>query len=291
VSSLTSARAHVRYLRRMARASREVRAPLRFFALQLAPARGASHRLKSSGLTVYLHHRTRDIDIFKEVFGSEFGPNGYEPPAPVAALIDAGVAPTALDLGGNIGLFALYMLGRWPSMTVASFEPDPNNLPVIRRAIAGNELERRWTVTGAAISNQAGALPFVSGLFAESQLAAVADPATQPPFSASLDDGHTIMVPTVDLFELDHDVTLLKIDIEGAEWSILADPRLHELRADAIVLEWHKSGCPEPDPRASAMALLRDAGYTQQQETQCLSHTGVVWAWREGGTVGQIAGG
>jgi FkbM family methyltransferase len=304
VIGLTAARDHARYLRRMVRASRSLDAPLRFVALQLAPPRTAEHRLKSSGLTVYLRHRTRDIDIFKEVFGTEFGPNGYEPPAPLAAALDArcsgapagadeksgaaGGPARALDLGGNIGLFGLYALGRWPDISVHSFEPDPSNLPMIRRAVAGNALERRWTVTGAAVSNEEGSLPFVSGLFAESQLAAVADPASQPPDSASLDDGRTVDVPVVDLFELDHRVALLKIDIEGAEWAILADPRMRELQAEVIVLEWHVSGCPEPDPRAAAVRMLAEAGYTQQRQTQNLSHTGVVWAWREGESVAPI---
>jgi FkbM family methyltransferase len=259
-----------------------VRAPLRFLALELATRRLAAHRLAGSGLTVYLRHRTRDIDIFKEVFGSEFGPNGYEPPAPVAGVLDAKPAPTALDLGANIGLFGLYALGRWPGMTLRSFEPDPTNLALLERVIASNDLRDRWTVADVAVANHNGATPFLAGLFAESQLASLADPATQPPSSASLEDGETVVVRTVDLFGEQHDVDLIKMDIEGAEWSILADPRLPSLNAEVIVLEWHKSGCPEPDPRAAATRLLRTAGYVNQQETQTLSHTGVVWGWRDG---------
>ncbi|MGO9320154.1 MAG: FkbM family methyltransferase [Solirubrobacteraceae bacterium] len=271
------------YLIRTARASRAVREPLRFIALQLAPPRAASHRLRASGLTIYLRHRTRDVDIFKEIFGAGYGHGGYEPPAPVAAALDAKASPTALDLGGNIGLFGVYALGRWPSMTIRSFEPDPTNLPMLNRVILANDLAERWAVAGVAVANHAGSLPFVAGLFAESQLAAVAEPAARAPHSASLEDGETIMVRAVDLFDEDHDVDLIKVDIEGAEWSILTDPRLEGLQADAIVLEWHTSGCPEPDPRAAAVRLLRAAGYTRLQETQNLGHTGLLWAWREGG--------
>jgi hypothetical protein len=68
-------------------------------------------------------------------------------------------------------------------------------------------------------------------------------------------------VPVVDLLKTNHDVELLKMDIEGAEWDILTDPRLSELKARAIVLEWHSIGCPEPDPHKAAARLLVEAGY------------------------------
>lgn len=254
---------------------------MRFLAFELSAPRLARHQLRGSGLSVYLRHGTIDIDVFKEVFGTEFGPNAYEPPAPVAAALDAKPQPTVLDLGGNIGLFGVYALGRWPNASLRSFEPDPRNLPLLRRAIAANRLERRWTVDAAAVANCAGEMPFLAGLFAESQLASVADPATRPPSWAPLPDSETVMVRTVDLFEEDRHVDLIKMDIEGGEWAILTDPRLPGLDADAIVVEWHKAGCPEPDPRAAASRLLRGAGYAHQHETQESSHSGVVWGWRQ----------
>jgi len=273
----------VQYLVRTARAARAVREPLRFTARQLGPPRTAGYRLRDSGLRIYLRHRTRDVDVFKEIFGTGYGPNSYEPPATVAAALDAKTSPSVLDLGGNIGLFGVYVMGRWPGATVRSFEPDPTNLPILNRVIAANEFEGRWSVANVAVANRTGEQPFVAGLFAESQLAGVAEPAARAPRSARLEDGETITVATVDLFEQDHDVDLIKIDIEGGEWSILTDPRLEGLRADVIVLEWHASGCPEPDPRAAAIRLLRAAGYSRLEESENIDHyRGLLWAWREG---------
>jgi FkbM family methyltransferase len=268
------------YLVRTIRASQALCDRPRFVALQLAPSRAAAHRLRDSGLRVYLRHRTRDIDIFREVFDTGYGPSVYEPPASLAALLDAKNAPTVLDLGANIGLFGLYALGRWPDARIRSFEPDPGNLPLLNRAILANDLQRQWTVADAAVANHAGSTLFVAGLFAESQLAAVADTAPRAPDATPLQLGRKVVVRTVDLFAEDHDVDLMKMDIEGAEWSILTDPRMSSLGADVIVLEWHTSGCPEPDPRAAAVRLLRTAGYTDLQETHVLSHTGLVWARR-----------
>lgn len=274
------ASAPVQYLLEATRMARGVRRPLRFIALQLSPPRAAAHRLRDSGLTIYLRHRTRDVYIFKEVFEIGSGATSYDPPWRVAGVLDAKAAPVVLDIGGNIGLFGAYMLGRWPRATIRSFEPDPTNLPIIRRVVSSNGLQHSWTVVPVAVANREVDLPFVSGLFAESQLAGIPEARTRHPKAAVLDDGATISVHAVDLFDQDHDVDLLKMDIEGGEWSILTDPRLGTLKARAIVLEWHATGCPVADPRMAAIELLGAAGYVHVEETEDFGYRGLLWAWR-----------
>ena len=61
-----------------------------------------------------------------------------------------------LDLGGNIGLFGVYVMGRWPGASVRSFEPDPTNLPILNRVIAANALGGRWSVANVAVANHSG---------------------------------------------------------------------------------------------------------------------------------------
>lgn len=264
------------------RAARAVREPSRFTASQLLSTRTASYRLRSSGLTVSLRHRTRDVDIFKEIFGTGYAYNSYDPPPQVEALLDGASDPAVLDLGGNIGLFGAYVIGRWPRARVTSFEPDPVNLPLIRHTIAANGLGDRWQLEPVAVSNAAGELPFVSGLYAESQLAGIERVADRPAESAELESGRTVDVPVVDLFAQDHRAELMKMDIEGGEWPILTDPRLAGLGVRAIVLEWHADGAPEPDAHAAALRALEAAGYTEVHETEDLGHRGVFWAWRSG---------
>jgi FkbM family methyltransferase len=258
-----------------------VRDPFRFIVLQLVTSRVAGHRLRGSGLTVYLRHGSRDVDVFKEVFVGGDAGGSYDPPRQLVGDLEAGSGPTVLDLGGNIGLFGLYVLGRWPGAAVRSFEPDPTNLPILERAIAANGLQARWTLTPVAVGNREGEMLFVSGLLAESRLAGLAETGLHEPGAASVQDGTKIPVRVVDLFAEDHAVDLIKIDIEGGEWSILTDPRLPELRARAVVIEWHADGCPEPDPRGAAIRLLRAAGYAGLQETEDYGHRGLLWAWRE----------
>lgn len=270
------------HLARTLRCARAVRRPWRFTALELlGPAgRTTAHRIADSDLTVLVRHRTRDMDIFREIFGTGHAPNVYDPPAPVAAVLDQAPAPKVLDLGGNVGLFGVYVLGRWPHAKVESFEPDPVNHQMLARTIERNGLGERWRAHERAIANRDGRLSFVSGLFAESQLSEVADPAAKGAGAAALTEGREITVEAADLFERDLEVELLKIDVEGAEWPILTDPRLPALAAATVlVLEWHASGCPDPDPRSAAIAALRAAGFEQIEEGGVLSHSGMVWAW------------
>ena len=217
-----------------------------------------------------MRHRSRDVAILNEVFGGTGGINCYAPPPVIAALLDRADPPRILDLGANIGLFGLYVLGRWPTANLTGFEPDPDNAALLERTVRANNLEGRWHVHRLACSNRTGTVAFAGGLLSEAR---IAEPG----------ETNTIDVPVVDLFGEDHDVDLLKMDIEGAEWAILTDPRMSELNACSIVLEWHSRGCPERDPHAAVIRLLQAAGYANTLDVgDQLAHrgNGVMWAWR-----------
>lgn len=277
------------HLVQTARGAGVVREKLRFAVGQLGPSRVAGYRLRSSGLRVFVRHEnllsssrpaaTGDVHILNEIFGGTGGQCAYEPPPALAAAFVAEPPRKVMDLGANIGLFGADILGRWPAAAIQSYEPDPANRRLLARVVKANKLEHRWSVSAVAAANDTGEMTFVTGLLAESHLATAADP--RGPQTPPSGDVKTITVDTVDLFELDHDVDLLKMDIEGGEWPILTDPRLPGLKADVLVLEWHVLGCPEPDARAAAARLLRAAGYSGQEEVEVATHNGVLWAWRE----------
>ncbi len=260
-----------------------VREPLRFIARQLGPPRTGDYRLRDCDLRVSIRHEnivatsrrneppTGDVHILNEIFGRTGGRNAYEPPAAFAALLDSTPEPRVLDLGANIGLFGIYAQARWHDAHIESLEPDPSNMRVLRRVIAANALTDRWSALEAAAANRDGQMTFVAGLRADSHFA--------PPERGTDED--TIIVPAVDIFGEDLDVTLLKIDIEGGEWPVLTDPRFRDVPAAVIVLEWHARGCPDSDARAAALRLLRDAGYRRLEEVEVATNNGVVWAARE----------
>jgi FkbM family methyltransferase len=260
--------APVQHQVRTARALTVVRGRARFLANQLAGSRTARYELRASGLTVHLRHRSGDVAILNKIFARDASRNSYEPPAEIAAAL--GSAPRILDAGANIGLFGVFALGRWPGAQITAYEPDPCNRDVLRRTVAANDVGSRWTVVGAAVSNAPGELSFVPGLGAMAHI-------------AGREEAGTITVPTLDLFDEQGDgVDLIKMDIEGGEWAILADARLSALKAKVIRLEWHTIHCPERDARAEAVKLLRTGGFERFAEGD-LGHdrNGVLWAWRD----------
>ena len=272
------------HLIQTARGARVVRERVRFAALQTGPRRLASYHLRDSGAVVFLRHRTRDVNILNEIFGGTGGHDSYEPPDPVARLLDSKPAPVIFDLGGNIGLFAVFALGRWPGSTVQSFEPDPTNLAVLRRTVAGNEFGERWSFSEVAVSKERAEMEFVAGLSSDSYLSGGAGGEEEDAVSGAPAGGSTITVQAVDFLATEPRGDLLKMDIEGGEWVILTDPRFAELEVDILVLEWHARGCPFPDPREATMRLLRQTGYDHLEEEisdDRGSGSGVLWAWKD----------
>lgn len=256
------------------RGARAVKEPLEFIARQFGPTRRARYHLRHSDQVAVVRHRSRDVHVLNEIFGGTGGRLAYEPPPALSPILDSKPSPNILDLGGNIGMFGLYALHRWPGASVRSFEPDADNAALLSAAIAENRLQEQWSCTRAAVSNRAGTMAFRGGLSADSHLVDVESGA-----GSSAADGD-VEVSVADLFALKGHQDLVKMDIEGGEWAVLADPRMAELDVDAIVLEWHDQGCPAPDPRDHVIRLLRDAGWGELYETIEPSHCGMLWARR-----------
>jgi FkbM family methyltransferase len=241
-----------------------------FVLRQLAGRRTARYELRDCGLAVHVRHRSGDLAILNKIFARDAGVSSYGPPPGIAAVLDAAAAPTILDVGANIGLFGVFALSRWPGARMTAYEPDPSNLRVLTCTAAANRARNGWSVVGAAVSNACGEMSFVP------ELGAMAH-------KAHGHEGGAITVPAVDLFEQQGDgVDLIKMDIEGGEWAILADPRLADLKARAIRLEWHEQHCPEPDARALAIGLLRAGGFEHVVDGEHEhDRNGVLWAWRD----------
>jgi FkbM family methyltransferase len=213
-----------------------VRERSRFVRNELRPGPAtATYRLRGSGVAVAIRHHTGDVMVLDEIFSQ----CEYRPP-PDVALPNVS---SAVDLGANIGLFGAWLLGLIPNARVVAYEPDPGNAAVHRLAIETNGLGDRWRLVEAFAGTKAGTTSFVAGLYAVSH------------------EGEGIDVPVVDVLPELAEADLVKIDIEGAEWAILADPRFRELRAKVVVLEYHAEGCREPDPAAAAERALAEAAY------------------------------
>jgi FkbM family methyltransferase len=239
---------------------------LPFVARELAGVRTVhAYRVRANGLCLYLQHATPDVDGLDQTFYQGM----FNMPQPVAtALSGLGHAPAALDLGGNIGLFGLWMFGHFPEGSVVAFEPDPRNARLLSRTIEANGLQERWSLVEAAVGTKAGEVRFAAGEYGSSHIASVAD-------------SGALTVPLVDLFDYTPGIDLLKIDIEGAEWEILQDDRFKDVEARAIALDYHAQGCPEEDPHRAAERLMTGLGFQTQAVPQEGASGGMLWCWRD----------
>ena len=243
-----------------------VRSPVRFALNELRPGEvTASYRLREADVSLVVRHHTPDVLVLDEVFSQR----EYEFPQPVEdVLAELARPPRVLDLGANIGLFGAFVLTRYPDACIVALEPDPANAAIHTRAIEANANADRWTLVQAAASTAPGTLRFSPGDFTRSH---AAEPGRE-----------AIEVPAEDVLPRMTEADFVKIDVEGAEWALLADPRFVEIGARVVVLEYHPENCPGPDAREEAERALSAAGFqVAQGPAKPEFGTGVLWAWRQ----------
>jgi FkbM family methyltransferase len=146
--------------------------------------------------------------------------------------VDLAKCRSVLDIGANVGMFALYVLSRAPQARVYCFEPSSHTFSVLERNIEANHARIKPFRVAVAGSNGVAHLS-LTGNSVEFALAG-AGPATE-------------RVECVDLqrvFELTGVETFdfVKMDIEGAEREVFAATSDELLtRIHALALEWHHS--------------------------------------------------
>lgn len=246
----------------------------RFAVRHLLGTRGAKlYRPLGAPVRVAIRHAAGDPFVLREVWDS----GDYLPPPEVDARLRRrpGRPLRVLDVGAHAGLFSAWMLARYGDVSVVALEPDPHNRAALARTIRANPAAGRWTVIAAAAGTAEGTVAFVAGRGALSRVA-------RPEESCTLE------VPVVDVLPHMAGADLVKLDIEGGEWAVLADPRLAEARPAAIVLEWHSvPECPSVNPKGRAVDALRALGYEVHHPPRYAAvplegpvwAAGVVWAW------------
>jgi FkbM family methyltransferase len=217
----------------------------------------------NSDYSVLIRHQTQDTAVFAELFRA---PMAYEPPSPVAVALGQ-IANRrglrVLDLGGNIGLFALYTFVRYGGAHVTSYEPEPDNLAVLRECARLNHFAR-WDIIHGCATATDGVVSITPARFAHTAVASTG-----------------LEVPSVDVLPLLDRYDFVKMDIEGSEWQIIRDERWPGAMQDvtALVLEWHDRASRVAEPCAAALARLHAAGFNTWAGPDGTSH-GVIWAWR-----------
>lgn len=232
-------------------------APARFFLSDLRGTTGR-YRVRATGQHVRLQHGTPDIATFDQTYYR----HDHQPPERADAALTAMGPLKVVDTGANIGLWSLWIAHRYRIASVTAVEPVARNVGALRANLEANLPAGAWSIVEAAVTTSDGELSFGGADTTRGHIG-----------------GQGSMVSAIDLFGLLEGVDLLKLDIEGAEWPIVADPRWEALSVPVVMLEHHPRDAPG-DPASSAEQALRRAGYACERTVGEADGTGVLWGVR-----------
>ena len=215
-----------------------------------------------------MHHASGDdpIHLFREIFLEEcYTPEKFYKIAPTDIV---------LDIGANIGVFALFLQSRARGIRVHCFEPASRTRALLEENVTSNQLSSYVTIHPSAVSDHAGKV----GL-------------KQSPIS-----GHRSLfgsqfvedeVEYVGCITLDQaiaysgadSIDLLKIDTEGAEIEIIEglDPKSW-VKIKRVVVEYHdlfRPGC-----RDRTIKVLTTANFHIEVVGSTTEGLGMIYAQR-----------
>ena len=186
-----------------------------------------SLRLRGGPLLVMRPKPSSDYDTAYEIFVKRIYDLGPDRPKNVRRIV---------DLGGNVGYSCLYWCWLYPEAEVLTYEPHPVHCGILERHMLRNRYSERVKLVRAAAGVRNGPCQ-LSDASDASAVVHSGDPASLRPL---------MQVDSADVFEgIGPDrIDILKMDIEGAEYEIMSDPRFDEVmaRTRCILLEWHKRG-------------------------------------------------
>ncbi len=164
---------------------------------------------------------------------------------------------TILDIGANVGSFALWALRRWPGSIVHSYEPNPDTFALLKRNIQGMDGIRGVNAAVFPTAHSGKAKFFAR--YAGDGEAALLDYASDTFRSEVVEATHNVDVVTpASLPRAD----IVKIDIEGGEAAVLG---ALDLSGTALVLAEFQNG----RSRQQMQETLIGAGFFAIRDEAC----------------------
>jgi FkbM family methyltransferase len=191
---------------------------------------------------------TSDVEVFRQIFCE----------CEYACLNDLAQVKTLIDCGANVGYSSAYFLTRFPQCTVLAIEPDRSNFDLLKLNLAPYA-GRFQTRCAAVWSRNVGlkvSTPSIHGGFVMAWGIQVAE-ATD----GQKTDTHGTTIPDLIAAMEGNRVSILKIDIEGAEVPVFSeDCRSWLPKVDNIVIELHGDAAEKTFAQA-----IEGAGYSVSQ--------------------------
>jgi FkbM family methyltransferase len=165
--------------------------------------------------------------------------------------------PFVVDCGSHIGMSILYAKTLYPNAKVIGFEPAPDTFKLLSENIRQNGL-KDVTLYNKAVGGQEGTLKFYGDDSLTASLLEIRNP------------GNSIEVPVVKLSQyIDRPVSFLKLDVEGAEGSVIEDlaaaAKLPMIKN--ITIEYHHHIVKNADNLSNFLKILEDSNFGYQLET------------------------
>lgn len=194
------------------------------------------------------------------------------------ATMTKGVDPDAavLDVGGQVGCFALAVAQALPRASVHVYEASPTSASYAQRNVDDNGLSDRVTVHAAALAGEPGEFSLI-----DNGSASVLNGMTAPDGS-----GREVVVPAVTFDEAvarvradGGSVQVVKMDVEGAEYDVvLASSPESWSEVRTVALEYHPVGGHGLDELLSFLAPLGLVPYHQEDGSE--PGLGMIWLRR-----------
>jgi len=153
-------------------------------------------------------------------------------------------SPTIVDLGANIGGFALFIFENFPKAKVVSVEAAPDTFGILKKNQKMN-VRRNWYVVQAAVWTENGYVNLDRH-----------QASTGHRIAENGSDGESIPARRLDDILTDagiENIDLMKIDIEGAESDVVPEFESVFERTGILVIEIHTDRI-DPDPVYTTLA-------------------------------------
>ena len=219
------------------------------------PGTGPKFMLRGNGT------KSSDYGVAYEIFVHRF----YAPPV----WIPRTRVKLIVDLGANVGMSCLWWLSNYWRARVVAFEPHPHHAEAARANFALNDFGSRVELYQAAVGPEA-------------MTAQLSDEGSSSKISG--DDKAGFQVKVMDLFDFfaGRRIDILKMDIEGSEVELLADPRFALLDIGTVVMEWHSVNKDGRGGRDWCIGRLAACGF-RTFVTAEMGPCGMVWGYRDYG--------